>query len=469
MGKKIVIIGSGSLVFSKTLTIDCLSYDHLKDSHFALVDIDEDRLKYSGQIVDRIINDNDLKNASYSMHTDRKEALQDADAVIIAILVGGYEPIALETDIPMKYGVDISVGDTLSPGGVMRCLRTLPVLIEIAKDIVEICPNAWALNYTNPMAMLTWGMQKAVPELKIVGLCHSVQGGAKLWAKRLGIDSEEINFECAGINHQAWYTKFEHNGKDLLPEIRKKCVEQKIWNGETSKMEILKHFGYPVSEGAAHVSEYSAWFRKRPELVQRYGHRDDNHWNGMHGLIKEIYDRPDWKDKMKEMANRDVKYELKRSHEYGSMIISALFGGEDEVIYGNVMNNGHIDNLPRESNVEVACHVSKNGIKPIHYGNLPSQLAAINIMQISVQKLAVEAALEVNPEKVFNAIAMDPLTGAVLDLDSIRDMTIELMEAHKQWIPAFNDKKLEAKPQLDYVKEAGNEWIVDSAEENINS
>ncbi len=468
MSKKIVIIGSGSLVFSRTLTIDCLSYDHLKDSHFALVDIDEDRLKYSGQIVDRIIKDNDL-TATYSMHTDRKEALEGADAVIISILTGGYEPIALETDIPMKYGVDISVGDTLSPGGVMRCLRTLPVLIDIAKDVVDICPEAWVLNYTNPMSMLCWGMLKAVPGIKLVGLCHSVQGGIKHWAKRMEIPLEDINYECAGINHEAWYTRVECNGEDLLPRMRAMTTDQKVWNGETSKMEIFKHFGYPVTEGAAHVSEYSPWFRKRPDLVQRYCHRDDNHWNGMHGLIKEIYDRPDWKEKMKEMAERDVKYELKRSHEYGSMIIAALFGGESSVIYGNVMNDGLIDNLPRESCVEVACFVDKNGIQPIHYGTLPSPLAAINSMQISVQKLAVEAALETDPEKVFQAIAMDPLTGAVLDLDDIRAMTRELMQAQKEWIPAFAERPLEDKPKLDYVKEAGNEWIVDSAEENINS
>jgi alpha-galactosidase len=453
MMRNIVIIGAGSLVFSSRLTADILSYENTREVHFSLVDVDEKRLAYAGRIVERILRDGKYDKATFSLHRDRKEALKGADAVIVSILVGGYAAIEKEIDIPMAYGVDQCIGDTLTPGGIMRCLRTLPVLVEIGRDIMKICPKAWVLNYTNPMSMLTWGMFKAVPGIRLVGLCHSVQGTLKQWADRLEIPIEEIHYDCAGINHQAWYTTMEAYGKDLLPRVRELCIRQDIWNKDTVRMEYAKHFGFPVTESSGHCSEYSPWFRKRPELVARYCDERGDVWNGSHAFIKKLYSRADWEGKMEKLANGETPFSLERSHEYGSQIINALAGGEEVVIYGNVMNEGLIDNLPKEACVEVACVVDQNGIHPRHYGKLPLHLAAINRTQISVQELAMYAALESDPEMVFQAMCMDPLTGACLSLDEIRNMTRELMQAHAEWVPQFKGRLPETTKELHFTPE----------------
>ncbi|HEY6598051.1 MAG TPA: alpha-glucosidase/alpha-galactosidase, partial [Pseudomonadales bacterium] len=243
---RIAIIGAGSLVFSSRLTADILTYPHLRDAHFALVDIDPERLAYAGRIVERICRDGAYGDASYSLHQDRRTALAGADYVIISILVGGYDAIETEIDIPRRYGVDQAIGDTLTPGGVMRCLRTLPPLLEMGRDIVAHCPNAWVLNYTNPMAMLCWGMNQGVPGIRLVGLCHSVQHTTQQWAHRLRVPLDDVDFECAGLNHQAWIVRFAHKGHDLLPRIRDLAVNPRVWRKDTSRMEYVKHFGYPV-------------------------------------------------------------------------------------------------------------------------------------------------------------------------------------------------------------------------------
>lgn len=450
--RNIVIIGAGSLEFSSRLTADILSYENTREVHFSLVDIDEKRLAYAGRIVERIFRDGKYSKATFSLHRDRKEALKGADAVIISILIGGYAAIETEIDIPMSYGVDQCIGDTLTPGGIMRCLRTLPVLADIARDIMNICPEAWVLNYTNPMSMLTWGMFRAAPGIKLVGLCHSVQHTLQQWAGRLEIPLEKIRFDCAGINHQAWYTTMEADGKDLLQRVHELCVRQDIWNRDTVRMEYVKHFGYPVTESSGHCSEYSPWFRKRPDLIARYCDERGDIWNGSHAFIKKLYSRPDWEGRMEKLANGEKPLSLERSVEYGSQIISALAGGEEVVIYGNVMNSGLIDNLPQEACVEVACRVDRNGIHPRHYGRLPLHLAAINRTQISVQELAMYAALESDPEMVFQAMCMDPLTGARLSLDEIRRMTRELMQAHAEWIPQFKGRLPAKAKELSFQK-----------------
>lgn len=435
--RNIVIIGAGSLEFSSRLTADILSYENTREVHFSLVDIDETRLAYAGRIVERIFRDGNYNRTSFSLHLNRRDALQNADAVIISILIGGYAAIEKEIDIPTAYGVDQCIGDTLTPGGIMRCLRTLPVLVEIGRDIMEICPEAWVLNYTNPMSMLTWGMFKAVPGIQLVGLCHSVQHTLQQWARRLDIPVEEIHYDCAGINHQAWYTTLNAFGEDLLPRIRTLCIRQDIWNSDTVRMEYVKHFGFPVTESSGHCSEYSPWFRKRPELVKRYCDERGDTWNGGHGFIKTLYNRINWEADMEKTANGETPFSLERSLEYGSQIINALAGGEEITIYGNVMNKGFIENLPDEACVEVACRIDGKGIHPRHYGKLPLHLATINRAQISVQELAINAALKTDPEQVFQAMCMDPLTGACLSLDEIRKMTRELMQAHAEWIPQF--------------------------------
>jgi alpha-galactosidase len=442
----IVIIGAGSLVFSSRLTADILSYPELQRCNFKLVDTDPIRLKYAHKIVERIFKEGEYNEASVSSYADRKEALKAADYVIISILVGGYEAIEKEIDIPAKYGIDQCIGDTLTPGGIMRCARTLPILESMARDIQKICPNAVVLNYTNPMGMLSKGFIEEAPEIQYVGLCHSVQSTADKWAKRLEIPLEEINFRCAGINHEAWFTKFEHKGKDLLPRIRELAVKPEIWYGDSARMEYVKHLDYPVTESSGHVSEYNSWFRKDAETVERYCPGEFSEWNGRHGFIKTLYDRPDWKEQMQKMADWEDPIDLKRSREYGSQIIHAIETGEDTVIYGNVMNDGLIENLPFDGVVEVPCLINKNGIQPIHVGNLPPHLAAINRMQMSVQELAVLATQNGDAEQLFQAMIMDPLTAMSCTLDQIRAMTRELMEAHKKWTPCMNGVIPEDKP-----------------------
>ncbi|MCD6397101.1 MAG: hypothetical protein J7L71_06140, partial [Spirochaetaceae bacterium] len=351
-------------------------------------------------------------------------------------------------DIPMKYGINQCIGDTLTPGGIMRCVRTLPVLQEISHDIMKICPKALVLNYTNPMSMLTMGMLRAEPEMNLVGLCHSVQGTSSGWAKRLDINLKDVTFECAGINHQAWFLKFEKDGKDLLPRIRELALEPNNWFGDSTRLEYVKHLGYPVTESSGHVSEYNPWFRKNDKTINKYCSEDFSEWNGGFGFIKELYSRPDWKETMKKMATWEKPVSLERSHEYGSEIIHAKVTGKKAVIYGNVKNEGLISNLPADSIVEVPIIVDKLGFRPIKIGIIPIHLAAINRTQIIVQQLAVDATLKADPEILFHAMMMDPLTAMSCTLDEIRAMTRELMQAHKEWIPVMKGKILKEQPLI---------------------
>ena len=449
---KVTIVGAGSLEFASRLTADILSFPNLADTEFALFDVDSERLGYAARITDDICKRGDYGRASYTATTDRALALADSDVVIISILTGGYSAIEQEIDIPARYGIDQAIGDTLTPGGVMRCLRTLPKLIDIGRDIMAICPNAWVLNYTNPMAMLCWGLREAVPGIKLVGLCHSVQHTTAQWAHRLQVPIKEVQYNSAGLNHQAWITEFAHQGTDLLPAIRALATQPELWREDSSRLEYVKHLGFPVTEMSGHNSEYSAWFRKSPTLVASYC--PGGGWNGGSGFIKQLYNRPDWRNTMEQMASGEHPVALKRSHEYGSAIVNALAGGGDTIIYANVQNatreagQALITNLPGDACVEVRCRVSPMGITPEHYGKLPSHLAAINSMQIGMQRLAVEAALEADAEKVFQAMALDPLTSAVCTLDQIRAMTRELMQAHAEWIPAFAGRLPAAQPVL---------------------
>ena len=443
---KIVIIGAGSLEFSSRLTADCLSYPALAGAHFALVDTDAERLSYAGRIFDRIVEAGGYE-ASCSLHSQVTEALPGAQFVIVSILVGGYEAIEAEIDIPMKYGVSQAIGDTLTPGGIMRCLRTLPVQTAIAQHIMALCPDALVLNYTNPMSMLCEGMLNAAPSLNLVGLCHSVQSTTEQWAKRLNQSMTDVTFACAGLNHQAWITRFEANAEDQLPAIRELAVNPEVWRSDTSRMEYIKHFGYPVTEASGHNSEYSSWFRKSEEDIERYC--PGGGWNGGHGFIKSLYNRPDWRDTMERMANGEKPIDLRRSLEYGSQIIHAATTGETEIIYGNVRNRGLISNLPEWAVVEVACSVDKNGVQPLRFGPLPEHLAAINRKQASVQHLAVIAAESMDPEVVFQAMCLDPLTSTVLCLDDIRSMTRELLSAHNKFLPLeWTGKTLENQPRF---------------------
>jgi len=448
---RVVIIGGGSLNFAGGLTRDILSYEATCDTEFVFVDIDPRRLELGVQFAQRIIREGNYTGASVSGTLNRREALEGADYVIISILVGGYEAIVKEIDIPMKYGINQCIGDTLTPGGIMRCLRTLPHITAIAKDVEELCPRAVVLNYTNPMGMLSWGFQDAAPNVQYVGLCHSVQGTAHQWAQRLEVDVEDVHYECAGINHEAWFTRFEVNGEDQLPKIRELALDSKMWSGDTARMEYVKHFGHPVTESSGHVSEYSWWFRKNDETIEQYCNSENANWNGRPGFIKELYSRPDWEEQMVQRVENSEPLNLERGMEYGSRIINAIETGNTELVHGNVKNHGLISNLPYDAIVEVPIHVDKNGMQPIKFGELPPHLAAINRAQIAVQELAVRAVQERDPERVFQAMALDPLCAMSCTLDQIRAMTRELMEAHREYIPVL-EGKLPADKKLMYTE-----------------
>ncbi|MGK0238187.1 MAG: alpha-galactosidase [Candidatus Pelagisphaera sp.] len=464
---KVVIIGAGSLVFSSRLQADILSFDSLRDTHFSLVDINEERLGYAQRITERLLKTGDYSEATFEATTDRRQVLEGADYVISSLLVGGYPAIEAEIDIPKKYGVDQCIGDTLTPGGIMRCLRTLPHQIGIAQDIMELCPKAILLNYTNPMSMLCWGMYRAAPGIQLVGLCHSVQGTSKEWAKRLNVNLDDVDWLCAGINHQAWFYKFQKDGQDLLPRIRELAIDPKIWCGDSVRMEMVKHFGFPVTESSGHGSEYTPWWRKHPELVEQYC--PGGSWNGGSGFIKELYARPDWKADMEKMANGEKEISLERSEEYGAQIIHAAEGGETVIVHGNVQNTGLIDNLPNGSCVEVPVFVDRNGLQPMKVGEIPMANAAINQTQINVQRLAVEAALTHDPERLFQAFAMDPLTAACLTLDEIRAMTSEILEAQRFCLPEWEGIAIPDKPVLVGTQSSDVEKHVDPTEECTNS
>ncbi len=435
---KVVVIGGGSLVFAGGLTRDILSYEAMRETEFVYVDIDPVRLDLGVKYAQRIIDEGKYVGASVSGTLDRRQALKGADYVIISILVGGYDAIEKEIDIPMKYGINQCIGDTLTPGGIMRCLRTLPELIAMGRDMEELCPGALVLNYTNPMSMLSWGFQDACPDLQYVGLCHSVQGTSGEWVRRLGVEAADVNYVCAGINHQAWFLRFEANGEDQLPRIRELATDPGIWSGDSARMEYLKHFGYPVTESSGHVSEYNWWFRKDESTIDQYCDSENAGWNGRPGFIKELYNRPDWREQMEKRVSDPEPLNLDRGLEYGSRIIHAVETGAAELIHGNVKNNGLIANLPAAAVVEVPIHVDKNGLQPIRVGALPPHLAAINRAQIAVQELAVRSVLERDPEMVFQAMALDPLCAMSCTLDQIRAMTCELMSAHRDYVSIFD-------------------------------
>ena len=432
---KITFIGAGSLGFFKTLMIDCLSFDALRHADWALVDIDEKRLGFAERIARRIMGEA-KSTGDLQVTTDRREALAGSDYVIMAILVGGYEPIVHDVDIQMKYGVDQCIADTHGPGGIFRALRTIPVKVDIARDIMDLCPDAWVLNYTNPMSMLCRAMTRET-DVNLVGLCHSVQGTTGMLADWAGAPRDEIDYHVAGINHQAWVLRIRHDGEDLYPRIKVAANEPERWNSLTASCEMLNHLGYFVTEGSGHNSEYSAWFRRTPEMIEKYC--PGGRWNGGSGFIKQLYgsDRENWEADQEKYASDTTPIEFNRSHEYGSNIVNAVETNEPFRFHGNVPNNGLITNLPSKTTVEVPCFADKNGVNGAHVGDLPMQLAALNNMHCNVIEMAVEAAMTGDRELVYHACSLDPLTMSVAELGDIRAMCDELFEADKEWLPQF--------------------------------
>ncbi|MDN5276391.1 MAG: alpha-galactosidase [Clostridiales bacterium] len=437
MSKKIAFIGAGSFGFTRSLVRDILTYPALQDCTIALMDIDEERLGYIKKAVDKIIEAGNYP-AKVIATTDRAEALKGADGVICTILVGRVHVWRHDIEIPKKYGVDINVGDTRGPAGIFRALRTIPVMLDICRDIERYCPDAILLNYTNPMAMLCRAMQGET-KVKVTGLCHSVQGTAEMLASWIGAPIEEITYVCAGINHQAWFLEFKWNGKDAYPLIREAVQRPEIYNQEQVRNEMFLHLGYYVTESSGHNSEYNAWFRKRPDLIEKYCTHGTG-WNpGEYAyILKEYLRREDtWRDEIKKWLEQDT-VNLKRGKEYAAGILNAVIG--DGTLYkfnGNVRNFGLIDNLPEGCCVEVPVLASKYGFEPIHVGPLPPHLAILNNVNAMCEELAVEGALTGDPTKIYQAIYFDPLTSAVLSLAEIKQMVREMFEVNKDWLPQF--------------------------------
>lgn len=434
--KKITFIGAGSFGFTRGLVRDILTFPALADSEICLMDIDEERLAFIKKEVERIIAAGNYP-AKLTVTTDRVKALKDANGVLCTILQGGAEVFRTDIEIPKKYGVDINVGDTRGPAGIFRALRTIPVMLDICKDIERYCPDAIFLNYTNPMAMLCRAMQ-GQSKITVTGLCHSVQGTAGMIARWIGAPKEEITYLCAGINHQAWYLDYKWNGKDAYPLIREAMNKPEIYNEEQVRNEMFIHLGYYVTESSGHNSEYNAWFRKRPDLIEKYCIHSTG-WNpGEYAYILNEYLEvaETWRDKIKEQIEKPIK--LERGQEYAASIFNATIGDGDLFEFnGNVRNFGLIDNLPEGCCVEAPVLASKRGLDPVHVGPLPAQLALMNNISAGCEELAVEGAIAGDPTMIYHACAFDPLTSAVLSLAEIKDMVNEMFEANKQYLPHF--------------------------------
>lgn len=435
---KFAFIGAGSLVFTKNLTRDLLTFPAFADCTIALMDIDELRLGFAKQAVENIIAAGGYP-ARVEATNDRAAALKGADGVVCTILAHDVDVWRTDLEIPMAYGVDINIGDTRGPSGIFRFLRTMPVMLDICRDIERYCPDAIFLNYTNPMAMLCRVMQSET-NVQVTGLCHSVQGTAAMLARWIGAPMEEITYECAGINHQAFYLNFRWNGEDAYPLIRDAVVNRpEIYNEEQVRNEMFLHLDYYVTESSGHNSEYNAWFRKRPDLIEKYCTHGTG-WNpGLHalGLRNRDNRKINWLQQLEEW--RDSPIDLARGNEYASYIFNAVFG--DHTLFefnGNVRNFGLIDNLPAGACVEVPVLASKRGLSPMHVGPLPDQLALLVNTSSRIEELAIEGALSGDPRKIFQAICYDPLTSAVLSLAEIKAMVDRMFEANRDYLPQFS-------------------------------
>jgi len=433
---RVVFIGAGSFGFTRTLIKDLLTFPLLKDAEIVLMDVDKERLASSKQAVEKIISLGKYP-AKVKATLDRKKALKGADAVLCTILASGVNVWRYDFEIPKKYGVDICVGDTRGPAGIFRALRTIPVMLDICKDMEKLCPDAILLNYTNPMAMLCRAMQKKT-NVKVTGLCHSVQGTAQMLAKWIGASMDDVTYVSAGINHQSWYIEYKVKGKDAYPLIRKAVKKEKIYKEEIVRNEMFLNLGYYVTESSGHNSEYNWWFRKRPDLIKKYCIHGTG-WNpGKYGyILDEYWKREDtWKNDIKKWLKQKT-IPLERGHEYATCIINAYMGGEPYLFNGNVPNTGIIPNLPQDACVEVPVLANKRGFNTIYVGPLPPQCAALNNVSIASEEMAVEATLTGDPELVFYSVAYDPLTASVLSLAEIRKMVKEMLKINKDYLPTF--------------------------------
>ncbi|MDA1088535.1 MAG: alpha-glucosidase/alpha-galactosidase [Verrucomicrobia bacterium] len=446
--RKIVFIGAGSIGFTRGLFSDIMTHERLTDADVYLVDIHKERLEMARRSCQKIIDAGGYKSTLHCT-MNRREALKGADAVMTTILCGDVNVWQHDILIPKKYGIDINVGDTRGPSGIFRFLRTAPEMLAICKDIDELCPGAIYLNYTNPMAMLCQAMQKSYPDLAISGLCHSVQGTSAMLANWIGVKPEDVDYVCAGINHMAYYLKFEKDGKDLYPKIRKAITTKKsVYEAELVRNEMYLAMGYYITESSGHNSEYNWWFRKRKDLIKTYCKTTKNsNWNpGEYGYILKMYkerkrswkkgftdwiNSPDWNDQAK------CTERLKCGGEYASHIINAWCGGEPFKFNGNVPNTGLVTNLLPDACVEVPVLVSRNRLEPIGVGDLPIACVPLTSLSATCEVMAVQGSLTGDPELIYQAIANDPLTASVLSLREIRKMVKEMFAKNKNHLPQF--------------------------------
>ncbi len=435
---KITFIGAGSLGFTRGLVRDVLTFPLLQEATISLLDINAERLGFAQKAVQRIV---DMGNYPATVETtmDRAEALKDADVVLVTILAGAVDVWRHDIEIPKEYGVDINVGDTRGPAGIFRALRTIPVMLDIARDMERYCPEATMLNYTNPMAMLCRALQQE-SSIRLTGLCHSVQGTAMMLADWIGAPMAEVTYTCAGINHMAWYLDFKWNGQDAYPLIKQAITERpEVYNEEIVRNEMFLHFDRYVTESSGHNSEYNWWFRKRPDLIEKYCIHGTG-WNpGAYAyILNEYLQREDtWSEEIKKWFASDNPISLERGHEYAAYIINAFKGGEPFEFNGNVPNTGLVSNLPENACVEVPVWASRKGLSSVAVGALPPQCALLTNLSASIEEMAVEAALTGDPRLVFQAIAHDPLTAAILSLAEIRQMVNQMFQQNRDYLPQF--------------------------------
>jgi alpha-galactosidase len=402
------------------------------------MDINPERLEFSRRAVQRLVDEGGYP-ARVEATLDRTEALTGADYVMVTILAGATDVWRHDIEIPAKYGVNTNVGDTRGPSGIFRALRTIPVMLDIARDMERLCPKATMLNYTNPMVMLCRAIQQET-SLQMTGLCHSVQGTAEMLAGWIGAPMTEITYTCAGINHMAWYLEYKWRGEDAYPLIRKAILERpEVYNEEQVRNEMFLAFDHYVTESSGHNSEYNWWFRKRPDLIEKYCTHGTG-WNpGEYAYIIKHYQERDktWQKEIRDWVEDPAPRNLKRGHEYAAYIVNALEGGDPFSFNGNVANKGYVTNLPPNACVEVPVWASRKGLEPVAVGALPPQCAVLTNLSAQIEEMAVEAALTGNRRLVYQAIYNDPLSAAVLSLAEIRTMVDEMFAKNAPYLPQF--------------------------------
>jgi len=427
----ITILGAGSTVFARQLITDILQIEGLDEGCFALVDIDAVRLELAHQLAERLVTQSG-KHWSVRASTERRDLLAGSDFIINSIEVAGLANVRHDFDIPMKYGINQCIGDTIGPGGIFKALRTGPAWLDILHDAEQLCPQAWVLNYTNPMSILILAALNG-SSMRTVGLCHSVQGTSKQLAGYLNVPYEELQWRCAGINHNAWFTELSYNGQDMYPRLREVARDPEIYERDPVRFEMMLYFGAFVTESSGHISEYVPYFRKRPELIEQYCRAG---YQGETGFYANNW--PSWREGndayIRSLLEHSQPLPFNRSHEYGSSIIEAIIMHRPTVIYGNVRNTGLIDNLQYNGCVEVACLVDQNGVQPCHFGPLPEQLAALNRSHMAIHTLMCESLLSRNKEAARYALLLDPLSAAVCSPAQISDLFDEMWEAERAYL-----------------------------------